>query len=112
MCRWCPGRRPPERLFGLKNPLVVGLTVSPDRLVQIRRNRLDGPERGARLHLYRPRGGARRDREGAPALFERHGWPTIDVTRRSVEETAAAVINLLNERRARTGESDVGGAQS
>ena len=31
-------------------------------------------------------------------LFERHGWPAIDVSRRSVEETAAAVMNLLNER--------------
>jgi regulator of PEP synthase PpsR (kinase-PPPase family) len=35
----------------------------------------------------------------ARRLFEREGWPTIDVTRRSVEETAAAVLNLLNERR-------------
>ena len=33
----------------------------------------------------------------ARRLFERHGWPTIDVTRRSVEETAAAVLNLLHE---------------
>ena len=32
----------------------------------------------------------------ARRLFEKHGWPVIDVTRRSVEETAAAVINLLN----------------
>jgi len=32
-------------------------------------------------------------------LFEDHGWPAIDVSRRSVEETAAAVMNLLAERR-------------
>ena len=38
-----PGQEAPERLDGLKHPLVVGLTVSPDRLVQIRRNRLEGP---------------------------------------------------------------------
>ena len=37
-----PGQQAPERLDGLKHPLVVGLTVSPDRLVQIRRNRLEG----------------------------------------------------------------------
>ena len=48
----------------------------------------------------------------ARRMFERRGWPTIDVTRRSIEETAAQVINLLNERRARTGEPDAGGAQS
>jgi hypothetical protein len=32
-------------------------------------------------------------------LFERYEWPTIDVTRRSIEETAAAILNLLGERR-------------
>jgi regulator of PEP synthase PpsR (kinase-PPPase family) len=37
-----PGQEDGERLVGLKNPLVIGLTASPDRLVQIRRNRLDG----------------------------------------------------------------------
>jgi regulator of PEP synthase PpsR (kinase-PPPase family) len=37
----------------------------------------------------------------ARRAFERRGWPTIDVTRRSVEETAAAVLNLLNERRSK-----------
>ena len=37
----------------------------------------------------------------ARRMFERHEWPTIDVTRRSVEETAAQVLNLLNERRTR-----------
>ena len=35
----------------------------------------------------------------ARRAFERRGWPTIDVTRRSVEETAAAIVNLLSERR-------------
>ncbi len=38
----------------------------------------------------------------ARRAFERRGWPTIDVTRRSVEETAAAILNLLNERRTKT----------
>jgi regulator of PEP synthase PpsR (kinase-PPPase family) len=39
----------------------------------------------------------------ARRLFEKHGWPIIDVTRRSVEETAAAVINFLNARRGVSG---------
>ncbi|MDY6992114.1 MAG: kinase/pyrophosphorylase [Pseudomonadota bacterium] len=34
----------------------------------------------------------------ARRFFSRHGWPVIDVTRRSVEETAAAILNLLTER--------------
>ena len=37
----------------------------------------------------------------ARKLFARNGWPVIDVTRRSIEETAAAVINLVSERRTR-----------
>ena len=89
---------PPQALFGLRHPLVVGLTTAAERLVQVRRNRLlslnqtpdtsyvDG-ERVAREIQY-----ARR-------MFADNGWPVIDVTRRSIEETAAAVINLLNERR-------------
>jgi [pyruvate, water dikinase]-phosphate phosphotransferase / [pyruvate, water dikinase] kinase len=90
-----PHRPPPANLFELKKALVVGLVVSPDRLMQIRRNRL--------LSLKEDRGSSYIDADAvrdeivaAKRLFARHGWPTIDVTRRSVEETAAAVINLLN----------------
>jgi len=85
----------PEQLLGLKKTLVVGLITSPDRLVQIRRNRL--------LSLKEDRGSdyadidqVRQEIIYARRLFERHGWPVIDVTRRSVEETAAGIINLLN----------------
>jgi regulator of PEP synthase PpsR (kinase-PPPase family) len=85
----------PEQLLGLKKTLVVGLITSPDRLVQIRRNRL--------LSLKEDRGSdyadidqVRQEIIHARRLFERHGWPVIDVTRRSVEETAAGIINLLN----------------
>ncbi len=93
-----PGQEDGERLAVLKNPLVVGLTVSPDRLVQIRRNRLDGLN-AARASAYVDHEAVRDETVRARRMFERLGWPTIDVTRRSVEETAAAVINLLNERR-------------
>lgn len=89
-----PGADPPAQLFNLKHAQVVGLTVSPDRLLQIRRNRL--------LNLREERESSYIDTEAvrdeiirARRLFEKHGWPVIDVTRRSVEETAAAVINVL-----------------
>ena len=62
-----PGQEDGERLTQLKNPLVIGLTVSPDRLVQIRRNRLDGLNAPC-LGLYRSRRGARRDGQGPPGL--------------------------------------------
>ena len=106
-----PGQQAPERLDGLKHPLVVGLTVSPDRLVQIRRNRLEGLGE-VRSSTYVDHEAVREETVKARRMFERRGWPTIDVTRRSIEETAAQVINLLNERRTRTGEPDAGGAQS
>jgi [pyruvate, water dikinase]-phosphate phosphotransferase / [pyruvate, water dikinase] kinase len=90
-----PHRPPPEKLFDLKNTLIVGLTISPDRLIQIRRNRL--------LSLKEDRESSYIDTEAvrdeivyARRLYERQGWPVIDVTRRSVEETAAAVLNLLH----------------
>ena len=95
-----PGQEDGERLTALKNPLVVGLTVSPDRLVQIRRNRLDGLN-ASRASSYVDHDAVRDETVKARRAFERRGWPVIDVTRRSVEETAAAIINLLSERRSR-----------
>lgn len=95
-----PGHDPGERLDSLKGPLIVGLVVSPDRLIQIRRNRLAGLGAGDDSD-YVDLEAVRDETIRARRLFEKRGWPTIDVTRRSVEETAAAVINLLNERRGR-----------
>lgn len=93
-----PGQEDGERLVGLRNPLVVGLTVSPDRLVQIRRNRLDALI-ADRASSYVDHDAVRDETVKARRAFERRGWPVIDVTRRSVEETAAAIVNLLSERR-------------
>jgi len=95
-----PGQEDGERLTRLKNPLVIGLTVSPDRLVQIRRNRLDGLNAN-HASAYIDHDAVREETVKARRAFERRGWPVIDVTRRSVEETAAAIINVLNERRTR-----------
>ena len=93
-----PGQEDGERLTGLKNPLVIGLTVSPDRLIQIRRNRLDGLN-ADHASDYVDLDRVREETVRARRAFERRGWPIIDVTRRSVEETAAAITNLLSERR-------------
>lgn len=95
-----PGQEDGERLVGLRNPLVVGLTVSPDRLVQIRRNRLDALN-ADRASSYVDHDAVRDETVKARRAFERRSWPVIDVTRRSVEETAAAIVNLLSERRTR-----------
>ena len=90
-----PHRPPPDQLFQLKKALVVGLTVTPDRLLQIRRNRLLNLKE-TRESTYTDPDGVRDEIVKARRLFERQGWPVIDVTRRSVEETAAAVLNLMN----------------
>ena len=90
-----PSSAAPQALLALKGVPVVGLTVSPDRLVQIRRNRLRSAKEN-RDNAYVDTEAVRAEIVAARRLFERHGWPVIDVTRRSVEETAAAVINLLS----------------
>ena len=88
---------PPE-LFAKDHPPVVGLTISADRLVHIRKNRLVAMKE-TRAGDYTEEEAVRREVMDAQRLFEREGWPTIDVSRRSIEETAAAVLNLLAEHR-------------
>jgi hypothetical protein len=90
-----PGRPIPDKLLTQKTALVVGLSISPDRLVQIRRNRLLSLKEN-RESTYIDVDAVRDEIVQARRLYERQGWPVIDVTRRSVEETAAAVLNLLH----------------
>ncbi|HKR90445.1 MAG TPA: pyruvate, water dikinase regulatory protein [Phenylobacterium sp.] len=90
-----PDRPVPEKLTRLKKAIVVGLTISPDRLIQIRRNRLLSLHEN-RQSSYIDTDTVRDEIIQARRLYERHGWPTIDVTRRSVEETAAAILNLMH----------------
>jgi len=87
----------PRQVLELTRPLVVGLTVDPGRLVQVRRNRLRS------LHEQRETNYVDLDRVRMEVtecrrLFTEKGWPSIDVTRRSIEETAAGIIRLLEER--------------
>ncbi|MCI0467877.1 MAG: kinase/pyrophosphorylase [Beijerinckiaceae bacterium] len=83
----------PEAVLGLRGPLVVGLIASVDRIVQIRENRLlalnaspDSP--------YVDRILVAAEVSRARRLCADHGWPIIDVTHRSIEETAAAVLDF------------------
>ncbi|HXC57519.1 MAG TPA: pyruvate, water dikinase regulatory protein [Rhizomicrobium sp.] len=95
-----PGLPLPPQLLNAKGPLIVGLWASPDRLVQVRRNRLTTMGE-ARDTDYVDLESVRAEIAGTRKLFEQQDWPVIDVSRRSVEETAAAVINMLGERRER-----------
>lgn len=89
---------PPSQLFQLQKPLVVGLTTSADRLVQVRRNRLLSLKQAPETAYVDPEA-VTAELAFARRLFADNGWPIIDVTRRSIEETAAAVMNLLLDRR-------------
>jgi regulator of PEP synthase PpsR (kinase-PPPase family) len=93
-----PSMPPPEQLLAAERPLIVGLWVSPDRLVQVRRNRLSAMGE-TRDSSYADLENVRAEIAATRQLFERHDWPMIDVSRRSIEETAAAVLNLLTDRR-------------
>jgi [pyruvate, water dikinase]-phosphate phosphotransferase / [pyruvate, water dikinase] kinase len=89
----------PRRVEELKRPLVVGLFASPERIVQIRQNRLLGLKAHHDDAQYIDRKAVAEEVAFSRRLCARHNWPSIDVTRRSIEETAAAVMSLLAERR-------------
>ena len=89
-----PGVTLPKELAELEHSLVVGLAISPERLVQIRRNRL-ATMNVAEETDYVDLDIIRSEMTTARRLFAHHGWPVIDVTRRSIEETAAAILNLF-----------------
>jgi len=94
-----PGVAVPAKLEGLIQPLVVGLTASPERIVQIRQNRLLGLRAEHDADEYVDRQAVAAEVASARKLCGKHNWPIIDVTRRSIEETAAEVMALLTERR-------------
>jgi len=87
----------PPQLLADKGPLVVGLWASPERLVQVRRNRLVtmGEDRQTD---YVSLDAVRNEVMTTRRLYEQQNWPSIDVTRRSVEETAATIMNYLADR--------------
>jgi len=92
-----PGVDMPEHIFTLKKPLFVGLWLTPERLLQIRRNRLTTMGETKSSDYVREEA-IRAEIAYTRRLFERYEWPTIDVSRRSIEETAASILNLLGER--------------
>jgi len=83
----------------LSRPLVVGLYASPERIVQIRENRLLGLKAHQTDAQYIDKAAVAEEVAFSRRLCTKHGWPSIDVTRRSIEETASAVMRLLTERR-------------
>jgi hypothetical protein len=92
-----------EDLGKLRRPLIVGLTINPELLAQIRRNRqkMLGLEQGDAGHFggdYADIERIRKELVLARRLFARNRWPEIDVTKRSVEETAASIYQMVQVR--------------
>jgi regulator of PEP synthase PpsR (kinase-PPPase family) len=94
-----PGIPLPKELEKLSKPLIVSLHATPERLIQVRQNRLLG------LGAPTTDGDTYIDKQSvtdevmfARKLSARHGWAQLDVTRRSIEETAAAIMKLLSDR--------------
>ncbi len=93
-----PGVPVPPELLKAKGPLVVGLIKDPQRLVQVRRNRLRMLNESEDAD-YADIETVKRELALARRLFAEQGWPVIDVTRRSIEETAATILQLHADRR-------------
>lgn len=89
----------PPQLETLVRPLVVGLYATPERIVQIRQNRLLALRAHHDSDQYIDRDAVTEELAFARKLCQRHQWELIDVSRRSIEETAAAVLKLFAERR-------------
>jgi regulator of PEP synthase PpsR (kinase-PPPase family) len=95
-----PGVPPPPVLTTAKTALIVGLVATPERIVQIRQNRLLSLNADDDTS-YVDREAVAEELAASRRLFARNGWPVIDVTRRSIEETAAAIIDLYRDHRQR-----------
>ena len=95
-----PGIPVPPQLETLTRPLVVSLHAPPERLIQIRQNRLlsMGAESGSRSDTYTDKQSVTEEVAFARKLSAKHDWPLLDVTRRSIEETAAAIMKLYSDR--------------
>lgn len=93
-----PGVPVPAMLEAVKTPLVVGLVASPERIVQIRQNRmltLNATDHSS----YIDKMSVTEEINHSRKLCAKNNWPMIDVTRRSIEETAAAILDLHREHR-------------
>src|SRR4029078_11077115 len=96
-----PGVPPPAQLLAARRPLIVGLWVSPDRLVQVRRNGLSSMGE-TRDSAYVELDAVRAEVAATRQLFENQDWPMIDVSRRSIARKGGAGMELLAAHKAKT----------
>ncbi len=94
-----PGVDLPDTVMLSKRPLVVSLVASADRIVQVRENRLLAFDRDMVGDAYVDRASVQEELAWTKRLCKTNNWPMIDVSKRSVEETAAAILALVKDKR-------------
>ena len=92
-----PGMPVAPEIEALDNPVVIGLTTTPERLIEVRRNRLRSMKPDQETD-YVDLGMVREEVLSARRLFAKNSWPIIDVTRRAIEEVAAEVLQHIAHR--------------
>ena len=93
-----PGVEPQSELLDCKGPLIVGLTKDAKSLSEIRQARLKFLNHDPETEYADP-DKVREEVAWARRIFTRHSWPVIDVTKRSIEEASAAILQLIAQRR-------------
>ncbi|WP_181703451.1 pyruvate, water dikinase regulatory protein [Chthonobacter albigriseus] len=94
-----PGVAMPQKILDAKRPLVVGLIASPERIMHIRQNRLLSLNAADQDTPYVDKTAIAQEVAYSRRLCSENNWPMIDVTRRSIEETAAAILALYDQHR-------------
>ncbi|ODN72129.1 putative pyruvate, phosphate dikinase regulatory protein [Methylobrevis pamukkalensis] len=94
-----PGMALPDAVTKARRPLIVGLIASAESILHIRQNRLLALGAASQPSTYVDRAAIAREVAQSRRLFVEQGWPVIDVTRRSIEETAAAILALHHQHR-------------
>ena len=84
----------PDGLISNKKSCIIGLVADPERLADIRRNRV-AIMRDHKLKEYTDLNFIKKEVNDSKNLFKKNEWPIIDVTRRSVEETAASILKII-----------------
>lgn len=84
----------PDNVVQARHPLIVALIASTDRIQQVRQNRLLELNASSYSESYADRATIAEELANARKLCAKHGWPMIDVSRKSIEETAAAIMSL------------------
>ncbi len=89
-----PGADLQQQVYKAKKPIIVALVASAERILQVRENRLLAFERDITDDSYVDRAAILEELAWTRRLCKQNGWPMIDVSKRSIEETSAAILAL------------------